>query len=211
MTPDEDAMCIGCLSTLPRLAASTMAATAVGSVLANAPAPAGFSAVWYSYSHTHPASQMIRTAKYGNRPRLARQLGMTFGRELMADYGGAMSSIDVLLPVPMHWWRRLRRGYNQSVEIARGLSQVSGIPVGDNMTSIAHHGPQASKSRNERLNSQSGSMVCYNPHELDDLDICLVDDVVTTGATLTECVMAIGRSGARPASIGVLALATGNS
>lgn len=190
---------------LPRLSGHT-GDTGIPEALSNGPAPAGFSAVWFRYNRESSFADLVRSAKYGDRPRQARMMGRAFARELMADYGSLIAGIDVLLPVPMHWLKQIRRGYNQSCEIAAGISEITGIPVGDNLVSIAPHSSQTHRSRQRRLVNVRGTVACRMPQELENLDVCLIDDIVTTGATLTECVLAIGHSGARPASIGALAL-----
>ncbi|MDE6563591.1 MAG: hypothetical protein K2L92_02050 [Muribaculaceae bacterium] len=205
MLHGEEAMCTECLMTLPRLSGHT-ADTGIGEALSNGPAPPGFSAVWFRYKRDSPFAELVRSAKYGNRPRQARMLGRAFARELIADYPAAIEKVDVLMPVPMHWFKQIRRGYNQSHEIAAGISDITGIPIGDNLVAVSPHTSQTHRSRQKRLTNVQGTVACRLPAELHDLDICLVDDIVTTGATLSECVLAIGKAGARPASIGALAL-----
>lgn len=206
MLTGEEAMCTDCLMTLPRLLPHASAGTGMDSALSNAPARPGMAAVWFRYDRKSRFADLVRSAKYGDRPGQARLLGRAFARELMADRSAEIADIDLLLPVPMHWLKQLRRGYNQSVEIARGISDITGIPVGDNLAAKAPHRTQTHRSRQSRLVNVRGTICCNAPDELEALDLCLVDDIVTTGATLTECVLAIGASGARPASIGALAL-----
>ena len=85
---------------------------------------------WFRYSRASEYAALIRRAKYGDRPRLARGLGRMMGCELLAAAAAApsghaaewLAELDVLLPVPMYWTKRMRRGFNQSEEIARGLA-----------------------------------------------------------------------------------------
>lgn len=117
-----------------------------------------------------------------------------------------LADVDVLLPVPLHWTRRIKRGYNQSEEIARGLSEVCGAVVADNLVAIRGHASQTHKGAFARRRNIAGCMGVVHPSELDGLDIAIVDDIVTTGSTMAEAVQAISRSGARPASLGIIAL-----
>lgn len=199
-------MCTACLLALPRLAHIPGVVPALHQALSNGPALPGLEAVWFRYDPSGDFARLVRSAKYGNRPRQGRLMGRAFARELLADSAAVLDRVDVLLPVPMHWVKQIGRGYNQSREIARGISDVTGIPVGDNLVALAPHRTQTKRSRRSRLVNVQGTIGCMRPDELAGLDICLVDDIVTTGATITECVMAIGRAGARPASIGALAL-----
>lgn len=200
-------MCTRCLMELPRIPLIGLATgTGLPEALSNGPAPAGFAAVWFRYDRHESFADLVRNAKYADRPRQGRLLGRAFARELLAARPDAVAALDVLMPVPMHWTKQLRRGYNQSVEIARGISDITGIPVGDNLEATSPHKTQTHRSRSKRLVNVRGTVACRYPDELSGLDIAIVDDIVTTGATVSECVFAIGNSGARPASIGALAL-----
>lgn len=206
MITGEEALCTDCLMTLPRLLPAAGAGTGIDNALSNGPARPGMAAVWFRYDRKSRFADLVRSAKYDDRPRMARLLGRAFARELLADRSAETAAVDLLLPVPMHWLKQLRRGYNQSVEIARGISDITGIPVGDNLVATAAHRTQTHRSRQSRLVNVRGTICCKAPHELEGLDVCLVDDIVTTGATLSECVLAIGTAGARPSSIGALTL-----
>lgn len=206
-----DVMCPRCLLELPR----TMMWLAGPSgrfadVLANAVAPPGFAAAWFDYDPVSPVAELIRGAKYYDRPRLARRLGEMFAREVLCypapDGAFPFGGIEVLLPVPMHWRKQMSRGYNQSVEIARGISLATGMEVADNLVAVRRHATQTRKSRSERGRNLAGTVAVVRPHELDGRHIAVVDDILTTGATLAECVAAISVSGARPLSISLLTL-----
>ena len=206
MLEGEEAMCSACRIALPRLGPADIVAGTLADALSNAPAPPGFTAIWFRYDPTGPFARLVRDAKYADRPALARKLGREFARELISDRGDTLAAVDLLLPVPMHWQKQLRRGYNQSVEIAAGIADVTGIPIGDNLVAVAPHATQTHRSSRARLSNVRGTIACEAPHELHDLDICLVDDIVTTGATIGECIMALRRATAQPASIGAITL-----
>ena len=70
------------------------------------------------YNRHSPYASLIRDAKYRSMPALAREAGRCFALEMQSDAVAALSDIDVLLPVPVHWTKLLRRGYNQSREAA---------------------------------------------------------------------------------------------
>ncbi len=203
LLPSEQAICIGCMTTLPR-AASQHIATRYADILANAVAPQGVTEAWFDYDPTSPWARMIWQAKYYNTPRLARELGQSFGHELIHRYGTL--PVDVLLPVPMHWRKRMKRGYNQSIEIARGLSEATGIEVGDNIVALRSHETQTHKGDEARRANIKGIMGVEAPDELAGLRVAIVDDIITTGSTIAECAAAISLSGARPDSIGFITL-----
>ncbi len=203
---DEAAICTVCNLALPRAGIRSGRNSRIASILSNAVAPTGVTAAWFHYDPASPYADIIRKAKYADRPLLAREAGRTFAKELVSDMPGIIDDIDVLLPVPMHISKQIRRGYNQSIEIAQGISEVTGIPVGDNLVARRSHATQTRRTLEARRKNISGIFECRQPEELAGLDIVLVDDVITSGATISECALAIGRSGARPDSIGALAL-----
>lgn len=203
LTAGERLMCITCLGTLPRTARPTLPVR-YADVFANGVAPQGITEAWFDYRPGSEAARMIIEAKYHDRPAVAREAGRVFGRELLRHYGSLPA--DVLLPVPMYWRKRMSRGYNQSEEIARGLSEVTGIAVGDNLRAVKAHNTQTHKSDSERRQNVKGTVAVDHPEELEGLRIAIVDDIVTTGSTISECVAAISLSGARPESIGMITL-----
>lgn len=209
MLTTETAMCIDCLTALPRTGFCGTQ-TPLRELVDNGVAEPGPCAAWFFYDSAAHSAEIIRTAKFRDRPALARELGRLFGKELLTNSNSGIERTDVLLPVPMHWIKRLRRGYNQSVEIARGISDVTGIPVIDNLESRKPHRTQSLQSARARLGNLEGKMALRYPSELDGLNIAVVDDIITTGSTIRECVRAVSSSGARPASIGVYAIAMVN-
>lgn len=203
LLPDERGICIRCLATLPR-ADSNMSAVRFADVFANAVAPQGIAEAWFDYDPASHWAKMIWEAKYYDNSRLAHELGYLFGLELQRRYG--QLPVDVLLPVPMHWRKRMKRGYNQSVEIARGLSEATGVAVGDNLIAREAHKSQTHKGDKARRENVKGIIAVDHPSELDGLRVAIVDDIITTGATMAECAAEISLSGARPASLGFITL-----
>ncbi len=203
----EPELCLGCLATLPRTGYAGKA-TPLSEYVDNGVAPPGFCAAWFFYDHNADFAEIIRSAKFDDRPALARELGRLFAQELQSLEGEPhVSEIDVLLPVPLHWSKRLMRGYNQSHEIALGMAEVLGIAVSDNIVARKPHKTQSLQDAKKRRNNLVGKMTARYVEELDGLNVAIVDDIITTGATARECVRALSTSGARPASIGLLALA----
>ncbi len=210
----ERHICTYCLVELPRTGYYGDS-TPMSAVVVNGIARPGFTAAWFFYKHTSPFADIVRRAKFSDRPSLARYAGILMARELivqeqtgLAAGSGQMpfSAVQLLLPVPMHWSRRLHRGFNQSVEIARGIAEVADIPVVDNLVALKHHPKQSRRRADKRRKNLVDNFAVADPHELDGKHIAIVDDVVTTGATVAECVRAISLSGALPASIGIIAL-----
>lgn len=114
---------------------------------------------------------------------------------------------DLIVPVPLHPRRLLRRGFNQSLELARPLARRLGVPLERAaLRRVRSTTPQAGLVREERLVNLRGAFAADAAKVLGRRAL-VVDDVATTGATLTECVAALLDAGAREASVLVLARA----
>ena len=108
------------------------------------------------------------------------------GLELL--HSGRFDDIDLLVPVPLHWWRRLQRGYNQSELLCRGIAEV--MPREVNTTAVVRHRytrQQSLQSGDSRAANVEGAFRLRHPDQLAGRHVLLVDDVLTTGATLSAC------------------------
>ncbi len=113
--------------------------------------------------------------------------------------------IDFLAPVPLHWMRRLTRGYNQAELACIEINRLANIPVVNALKRCRWTSPQASLSKARRKKNLSKAFLVCDPDEIRDKHILLVDDVMTTGATLAECSKLLLKQGA--ATVHVLTLA----
>jgi ComF family protein len=124
------------------------------------------------------------------------------GRELL-------DRADFIAPVPLHWRRLVRRRYNQAAILANALSEKSGVPALSNLLlrkrATASQGEM--RSRRARKLNVAGAFTLNPRHAvaIKDRHILLVDDVLTTGATVTACVRLLRRSGAREVAVMTLA------
>jgi ComF family protein len=133
-----------------------------------------------------PVREAVHRMKYGDRPQLADDLARVVGA-LRAD--GA-----VLVPVPLEPRRRRQRGYNQAERLARAVGRTSGLPVVDGLRRRPVPGTQVGRSGAERRRALHGAFTWARPPA--PAAVVLVDDVVTTGATLAECALACRTAGA---------------
>lgn len=139
-------------------------------------------AAFFYAKDTHFA-QLVQDFKYRKFPSLAHHLGKLAARELIPT--GFFSNIEVIIPIPIHWIKRMHRGYNQCDLIAKGLSDVTGIPLATNLRATRGHRTQTHLSREERMANLKGVFRIYRPNEIDGKHVLLVDDICTTGSTLT--------------------------
>lgn len=138
----------------------------------------------FFYSHNAEISLLVTDFKYRRFPSLARFLGHLMAKELIVT--PFLSDIDAIMPIPMHWLKKARRGYNQTEMLAAGVSEVSGIPVLDNLRAVRPHKTQTRLSQADRLKNLREVFCVNNPSALTGKHILLLDDICTTGATLTS-------------------------
>ncbi len=138
------------------------------------------------YEPHSPASRIVYRLKYMDAPEIGVLMGRMMAEEFSAS--GFFSGIDLLVPVPLTKKRQRRRGYNQSAEIAKGVSEVTGIPV---VPDILHRQSfrenQTQKDRWQRHDNVKEAFRLVAPERLNNKNILLIDDVATTGATLLAC------------------------
>lgn len=143
----------------------------------------------FLYTPEAPVAMLIHDMKYRGMYGVARELGRIAGGELAA--AGWLAGIDVLVPVPLHWMKRMRRGYNQAEELARGVGEGSGIAVLTALRAIRGHKSQTRVSRAQRAVNVRGIFRLRHPDGVAGRHILLIDDVCTTGATLVAAAEAL--------------------
>ena len=119
-----------------------------------------------------------------------------------------MNEFDVIVPVPLHNTKKRERGFNQAHLLAQPLASEFGIPLSSRLERVRPGVSQTTLSRRERLDNVHGTFVLSRPLEFKDKNVLLVDDVFTTGATLSECSKVLRDHGARSAC--ALTLARGD-
>ncbi|HRX31535.1 MAG TPA: ComF family protein [Tenuifilaceae bacterium] len=150
--------------------------------------------------------KLLHLLKYRGRSEVGEYLGEVFGQELYKSE--LYSNIDGIVPVPLHPKKLRIRGYNQAEVIANGLSKAMGVPViNDVLIRNVFTQTQTRKNRADRVKNVSGAFSVINSESVEGCHLLLVDDVVTTGATLEVCAQALLQSTNAKVSVATLAYA----
>lgn len=154
--------------------------------------PRAFDTAWTAFVHAAPVRSAVVSLKYRARFDQSRLLG-----RLMADALARRPDPlpQLLLPVPLHRWRLMRRGYNQALELARAISKRLDIEVDASAAKRTRATPsQVKQTAAQRRRNLRG--VFRMDRDLDGIHVALLDDVMTTGATLEELARAARAAGA---------------
>lgn len=152
--------------------------------------------------------KLLHQLKYNGRKDIGIMLGKEFGKELCKSE--LYSGINAIVPVPLHPKKQKMRGYNQSEAIANGLSETMGIPTTTNVLIRSQFTQtQTKKNREERIKNVAEAFTVQNTQTLENRHILLIDDVVTTGATLEVCANVLKSNIKVQISIATLAYASG--
>ena len=136
--------------------------------------------------------KMIHRLKYRGEWRLGVTFGEMYGAELKAS--GLYDDIDLVVPVPLHIMKYLKRKYNQSEYIAEGIAKELGVKVDRRTLYRRRNNPsQTRQHATDRWLNVNDLFAVRNPEKFRDKHILLVDDVLTTGATLSACLYALHR------------------
>ena len=151
--------------------------------------------VWPAVVYDERAALLVHALKYGERPGLADALAERMARAL-----ATAPPADLVTAVPLHPARQRERGYNQAWLLASGLASRLGVPALEEVLERAHATPaQARLDPERRRRNLAGAFRVTRPQNYRGRRVLIVDDVVTTGATLEACLGALAETGARPA------------
>lgn len=143
--------------------------------------------LFYFYKHTLIQS-LLHELKYRNNPELGRYLGRMHARLLVEHNALRFPKESLLIPVPLHIQKQKKRGYNQAEEYAKGLSEYSGIPVCTGaLVRKRYAGTLTKKTRVMRWITLKEMYHLSRPELVEGRHCILVDDIVTTGATVERC------------------------
>lgn len=192
LSKDEKRICLSCIDELPRTNAHLMKENPIEKLFwTQFPIERATSFFFYD-------SQSVRNAiydlKYYQNPDLGEEITRLMATELKE--AGFFEGMDVVIPLPLHWKRKIKRGYNQSWYIAKGVSRVTGLPIDTkSVKRIVNNVSQTRMIHSERKHNVEGVFRLVHPELLKGKHVLLIDDVITTGSTTVSCAQELAKAG----------------
>lgn len=203
MQGNEATICTFCRISLPRVGPHGLSSEALQFKFVNLPEVRSTHS-FLLFTKRSKVQKLLHALKYKGNKDVGILLGYMFGQELKAS--GHLPDAEIILSIPLHKKKSRQRGYNQSDLLAEGFSNATGIPwSGTMLERIRYTATQTGKSKLERRENVQGVFAVkqgFCPESA-----ILIDDVLTTGATLEECARTLLRAGCRRFYILTIALA----
>jgi len=155
------------------------------------------------FSKKGNSQKLLHQLKYRNKPEIGEEMGRLYGLSLALQ--GYQNEWDVIVPVPLHPVKQKRRGYNQSEAFGKGLSKSLNIKLENLLERKKFTETQTKKSRIQRLDNVDEVFDLRVDENIEGLRILLVDDVITTGATLCACANVLLGYGAKHVDLATIA------
>jgi ComF family protein len=200
---NDQLLCLRCIKELPHTHYAKYPGNVIERIFTGRiPVKAAHSEFYFSKSET--IQHLIHQLKYRGNKDIGQYLGEITGDSILKS--GRFSNIDMLVPLPLYADKQFKRGYNQAEIICNGISLSTNIPVQiNNLIRQRATETQTRKHRTDRWQNVEGSFNILKPGLLNGKSLLLVDDVITTGATLEACGQAILKY--TNATISIVALA----
>ena len=206
LSADERFLCAGCLLPLPF---TGFAANPGDNPIAETLRwhfPVEKCASLLSYRPGSAISKLLLSLKFFNHPEYGTELGRIMASEFQS--AGFFDGITTLFPLPLTRKRQRQRGYNQSLEICRGISEITGIAITTKgMTRSEGNAPQSSLPHDKRYENVKNVFHLTDPSIFQGQHILIVDDILTTGSTVTACAKEILKAGDVKISIATIGYA----
>ncbi len=197
----EEVVCTRCLAQLPRFDDPQELDLRLAGRL-----PVAAMAGYLKYEAGGLTQRLLHRLKYRGQRQIGLILGKQFGAWLRQQ--PFWQDVDAIIPLPLHPAKESKRGYNQSVLLAQGIADATGMAVlSDVVQRLRPSASQTRKSREERWHNVAGIFAVKDGTAIAGRHVLLVDDVLTTGATLEACGQALLEAGAEKLSLAVLAVA----
>lgn len=191
LMPSERFLCMACAMDLPRIDLEPINDNAMTRKMwSQVPVAMGTSVI--AYRHQSPFHNILINIKYHGATELALEMGRWAAWETMST--NLFEQTDVMVPIPLSRKKMRKRGYNQSLLLCQGIAQVNHLPVKNWLYRFNDENSQTHLSEEERIENTIDAFGANIPVEERGKRILLVDDVFTTGATMTACARAILKS-----------------
>lgn len=185
----EQALCLFCLNDLPRTRFHDDPRNRVEELFRGKVMVEAASALLH-FNPTGMVQRILHRIKYQHDQGLGLELGRLMAEDVKSS--ARFSSVDLLLPVPLHPRKQHQRGYNQSQLLVDGMRTAWPVEcVGEGLVRVVRTPSQTRRNRLDRWLNVKEAFVLPDPEELRDRHVLIVDDVVTTGATLEGCIRAL--------------------
>jgi ComF family protein len=162
----------------------------------------------YYFTKESLMQYLMHELKYKGNKQLGLQMGRLMGNDFQQTH--RFGYIDALVPLPLFPAKEKRRGYNQAAVLCEGIAEVLNVEVlRDVVIRIEHTDTQTKKGRMERWRNMQGKFELLNPGKIQGKHVLLVDDVVTTGATLEACGHELAAANNAKLSVATLCYASG--
>ncbi len=205
MLNENSLLCIRCMDALPETNFELHPGNPVEKVFWGRLPLAGATAQFY-FTKESLMQHLMHQFKYKSNKSLGFQLGQLMGEQLVAS---GRFEVDAMVPLPLFPSRERRRGYNQATVLCEGMAKTMRVPIlGKAIIRSQHTETQTKKGRVERWENIEGKFELKDPSLLRNKHILLVDDVVTTGATLEACGQELLKAGNLHLSVATLCMAS---
>lgn len=184
----EEYLCVHCLLRLPRTGFHLKKGNKCEQLFYGRIKPLGKASSYFFYNNESPFKKLIWDLKYHGQPEIGRFMGRMIAKDLARGEASFFKGIDLIVPVPLAKEKLKSRGYNQCDFIAMGIAEITGIPIHRNciVRTVANES-QTHKTRLERQDNVEGIFELQTEEDLRGKHVLLIDDVLTTGATLIAC------------------------
>lgn len=199
----EQILCTFCMRNLPRTNYHREPDNILYKKLAGR-IPVSSASALFHFHKSSKVQHLLHAFKYENHPEIGEFLGRMYGSELKAVF----EDIDCIIPIPLHRTKLRRRGFNQSECFGQGLAESMEIACLPNAVQrLVKTNTQTRKNRLSRWENVSNVFHVKDPIAIKDKNILLIDDIVTTGATLEACAQVLFREGCGGVHVTCLAFA----
>jgi ComF family protein len=182
---EETLLCIHCLSQLPETNFHLHANNPVEKKFWGR-LPLVSATAQYYFTKESLMQHLMHQFKYKGNKELGRQLGRLMGTELMQTH--RFCHVDALIPLPLFAAKEKKRGYNQSTILCEGIAEIMNKPILEGVAVRTRQtDSQTRKGRIDRWLNMEGKFELIHPHKISGKHLLLIDDIITTGATLEAC------------------------